>query len=188
MLSLEIKCNWEAWTIHLSQCAYIDLILCHFHFDDLKPLSMPIDTSFQLTAEQAPASTAEHAIRHHVPYCKAVRALNWAALATCPNITFAISTIACFTSNPRPAHWEAVKQIFHYLAGMCNLWLLYGETLQALEGYADTNSSMAKDRHAITSYTFLTDGGAVSWFSKHQEIVSLSTTKSEYVTATYCMA
>ena len=44
---------------------------------------------------------------------------------------------------------------------------------------------MAKDRKAISGYAFLIDGGAVSWASKKQEIVSLSTTKSEYVAATH---
>jgi hypothetical protein len=46
---------------------------------------------------------------------------------------------------------------------------------------------MAEDRRAITSYAFLIDGGAVSWSSKRQEIVSLSTTESEYVAATHGM-
>ena len=46
---------------------------------------------------------------------------------------------------------------------------------------------MAEDRRAISSYAFLIDGGAVSWSSKHQELVSLSTTKSEYVAATHSM-
>ena len=46
---------------------------------------------------------------------------------------------------------------------------------------------MAEDQHAITGYVFLIDGGAVSWSSKRQEIVSLSTTKSEYVAATHGM-
>jgi hypothetical protein len=44
---------------------------------------------------------------------------------------------------------------------------------------------MAEDRRAVSSYAFLIDGGAVSWSSKHQEIISLSTTKSEYVAATH---
>ena len=70
---------------------------------------------------------------------------------------------------------------------MRNLWLTYGETKRALEGYADADGSMAEDRRAITGYTFLIDGGAMSWSSKRQEIVSLSTTESEYVTAMHGM-
>jgi len=49
----------------------------------------------------------------------------------------------------------------------------------------DADGSMAEDRHAITGYAFLIDGRAVSWSSKCQEIVSLSTTESKYVAATH---
>jgi Reverse transcriptase (RNA-dependent DNA polymerase) len=187
MLGLEIKRDREARTIHISQHAYIDSILRRFNFDDLKPLSTPMDTSFRLTKEQAPASAAEHAIMRHVPYREAVGALNWAALATRPDIAFAVATVARFASAPGPAHWEAVKRIFRYLAGTRDLWLSYGETQRTLEGYADADGSMAEDRRAITGYAFLIDGGAVSWSSKRQEIVSLSTTESEYVAATHGM-
>jgi hypothetical protein len=187
MLGLEIKRDWEHSTIFVLQHAYIDSILRRFHFDDLKPLSTPMDTSFRLTKEQAPASAAEHAIMRHVPYREAVGALNWAALATRPDIAFAVATVTRFASSPGPTHWEAVKRIFRYLAGTRNLWLSYGETRRVLEGYADADGSMAEDRRAITGYAFLIDGGAVSWSSKRQEIVSLSTTESEYVAATHGM-
>jgi hypothetical protein len=103
---------------------------------------------------------------HNVPYHKAIGALNWAALATQPDIAFAVATVACFASNPGPAHWEAVKWIFHYLSGMCDLWLTYGKVSTPLEGYVDVDGSMAKDHHAISGYAFLIDGGAISWFSK----------------------
>jgi hypothetical protein len=44
MLGLEVKHNGEAGQIHISQCMYIDSILWHFGFDELKPLSTPFDT------------------------------------------------------------------------------------------------------------------------------------------------
>ena len=54
-----------------------------------------------------------------------------------------------------------------------------------LVGYADADGSMAEDQRAVSSYAFIVDGGAVSWSTKRQEIVSLSTTKSEYIAATH---
>jgi hypothetical protein len=51
---------------------------------------------------------------------------------------------------------------------------LYSVSRHALKGYTDADGSMGKDRHAISSYTFLIDGSAILWFSKWQEIISLS--------------
>ena len=82
-------------------------------------------------------------------------------------------------------HWEAVKRVFRYLKGTRDLWLSYGGIKKVLEGYADVDGSMMEDRRAISGYAFLVNGGAVSWSTKKQEIVSLSTTESEYIAATY---
>jgi len=183
MLGIEVKCDRPGRMVHLSQRAYIDAILRHYHLSDLKPLSTPMDHQVRLSSDQAPASAAEYAMMRDVPYHEAVGALNWAALAMRPDITFAVAMVARFAANPGPAHWEAVKWIFCYLSGTCNLWLTYGEASNPLEGYADADGSMAKDRRAISGYAFLIDGGAVSWSLKRQEIVSLSTTESEYVAA-----
>jgi transposase InsO family protein len=187
MLGIEVRRDREANTIHLSQRAYIDSILRRYHLNDLKPLSTPMDTQVRLTSEHAPASAAEFAAMRDVPYREAVGALNWAALSTRPDIAFAVATVARFAANPGPVHWEAVKRIYRYLAGTRELWLTYGEMQRALEGYTDADGSMAEDRRAITGYAFLIDGGAVSWSSKRQEIISLSTTESEYVAATHGM-
>jgi len=185
MLGIEVKHDRPGHLVHLSQHAYIDAILRRYNLTDLKPLSTPIDHQVCLSSDQAPASAAECTMMHDIPYCEAVGALNWATLATRPDIAFAVAMVACFAANPGPAHWEAVKQIFRYLSGMRDLWLTYGEADSPLEGYADADGSMAEDCCAISGYAFLIDGGAVSWSSKQQEIVSLSTTKSEYVVATH---
>ena len=173
--------------MHLSQRSYINSILWCYHLDDLKPLSTPMDTQIRLSSEQSPKSAAKFAAMRDVPYREAIGALNWAALSTHPDIAFAISTVAWFAAEPGPAHWEAVKRIFRYLAGTRELWLSYGETRRTLEGYADADGSMAEDRHTITGYTFLIDGGTISWSSKRQEIVFLSTTESKLVAATHVM-
>ena len=96
-----------------------------------------------------------------------------------------MQTISRFNTNPGSAHWEAVKRIFRYLKGTRDLWLTYGGVAKALVGYADADGSMSEDRKAISGYAFLVNGGAVSWSAKRQQIISLSTTESEYVAATY---
>ena len=78
-----------------------------------------------------------------------------------------------------------MKQVVHYLKGTANLWLSYGMTKMKLTGYTDADGSMAKDRHAISGYAFLIHGSTVSWSTKRQEIIALSTTKAEYVAITH---
>ena len=122
---------------------------------------------------------------HDIPYHEAVESLMYAVLSTCPDIMFAVQMVSHFSIKPRPAHWEAVKQIFRYLKGTIDLWLSYGTKKMILTGYTDADGNMAEDRHAISGYAFLIHGGAISWSAKWQEIVALSTTKAEYVAITH---
>ena len=62
---------------------------------------------------------------------------------------------------------------------------MYGITGNGLEGYTDADGSSQEHRRAISGYVFLINGGAISWSSKKQELVTLSTAESEYVAATY---
>ena len=98
---------------------------------------------------------------------------------------YAMMNVSRFSSNPSMPHWDAVRRIYRYLLGMKDLQMTYGGIEKALVGYTDADGSMDEDRKAISGYAFLIDGGAVSWSSKKQEIVSLSTTESEYVAATH---
>jgi Reverse transcriptase (RNA-dependent DNA polymerase) len=185
VLGIQVKHDHKAHTIHLSQHAYLEAVIRCYGFKGLKPLSTPMDTQAHLSSDQAPSSVAKHVVMCDVPYHEAVGALNWAALATRPDIAFTVSTMACFAANPRPAHWDTIKRIYRYLAGTLDVWLVYGKTTHTLEGYANADGSMAEDCHAISGYAFLIDGGTISWASKRQEIVSLSTTESKYVAATH---
>ena len=54
-----------------------------------------------------------------------------------------------------------------------------------LEGYTDADGSTNEDHHAVSGYVFLIDGGPISWSVKTQEIIALSMTEAEYVTATH---
>ena len=67
---------------------------------------------------------------------------------------------------------------------MKDLWLAYRGQVKELMGYVDADRSMNEDRRAISGYTFLVNGGAVSWSAKRQELILLLTTESEYVAAT----
>ena len=64
-----------------------------------------------------------------------------------------------------------------------NLTLTYGCSSDGLIGFTDADGMSNLDRRAISGYTFLYNGGAISWGSKQQELVALSTTEAEFVAA-----
>jgi hypothetical protein len=109
----------------------------------------------------------------------------YVSVATRPDITFAVSALLQFLDNPGEAHWDAVKRVFRYLAGTKTLALTYSGERHDLEGYTDADGVMQEHRKAISGNAFLIDGGAISWSSRKQELVTLSTAEAEYVAATH---
>jgi hypothetical protein len=96
-----------------------------------------------------------------------------------------MSILLRFLENLGELHWSTVKRIFRYLSGTRDLQLTYGGKRHDLVGYMDADGAAQEHRHAISGYTFILDEGAVSWSSKKQELVTLSTTEAEYITATH---
>ena len=96
-------------------------------------------------------------------------------------------TLAQFTENPGLAHWKALKRVYCYLVGTKKWSLTYGTEQKGLIGYADTDGVLQEHHHAILGHAFLIDGGAISWVSRKQELVMLSTTEAEYIAATHAV-
>ncbi|XP_073119675.1 uncharacterized protein [Henckelia pumila] len=82
-------------------------------------------------------------------------------------------------------HWSTVKMIFRYINGTSDAALCFGGSDFKLRGYVDSVYAGDLDkRKSTTSYVFTVAGGAVSWVSKVQTVVALSTIEAEYMTAT----
>ena len=85
---------------------------------------------------------------------------------------------------------SAVKRIFRYLNGSKNvgLWYLINDCFD-LVGYSDADHAGSQLERKSTSGTCQFLGSSlVSWFSKKQNCVALSTAESEYVAAGSCVA
>jgi hypothetical protein len=185
LLGIKIIRDRAARTISLSQTSYIDTILSRFSLSSASPYSVPMSPSTSLSKQDAPSNPTEAAHMRKVPYREAIGSLMYASVATRPDITFAVSTLSQFLENPGEAHWEAAKRVFRYLAGTKDLSLMYGGERYDLVGYTDADGASQEHRHAISGHAFLIDGGAVSWSSRKQELVTLSTAEAEYVAATH---
>lgn len=181
LLGMEITRNLGGHTISFSQRAYIDQILSRYGFDDIKPLAIPMDPYIQLSKDDCASTAEEVALMRYKPYRQVLGALMYAAVATRPDIAYAVSQLACYSENPGLQHWNQLRRVYAYLKGTRDLALtLGGEDKEPLVGYSDADGMTTEGRQAISGYAFLI-GGAVLWSSKHQDIVAQSTSEAEYV-------
>ena len=196
LLGIEVKRDHVKRTIMFSQRSYIDKILDHFSLQNAKPSTTPLDPHHQLTLAQCPSTPHQYEDMCDVPYREAIGSLMYAALGTRPDIVFAVSFLSQFMQNPGWPHWEAVKRVFRYLKGTREHMLTIGKSgtlpwndkeRTGLDGYCDTDWASQEHRHSMSGYIFTIDGGAVSWSSKKQSVVVLSTTEAEYIAAAHAM-
>ena len=88
--------------------------------------------------------------------------------------------------SPKDSHWQVGKIILRYVSGTNDLGIMYSTSENfKLIGYTDSdNGGNIDDRKSTSEYTFHFGTGVVSWASKKQPIVSLSSAEAEYVAAT----
>ena len=123
----------------------------------------------------------------NTPYLNAVSALNYLVIATRPDIAYTVGCLARFNSNPGPAHWAAMKHLLWYLQGTIDIVLTFApnNSTEAFQTWMDTDHRGNPDNSRSTSGFLAKVGtGAVSWASKLQNIVTLSTTEAEFVATT----
>ena len=107
-----------------------------------------------------------------------------------PDIMFSVCMCARFQSNPKESYLSAVKRIIRYLLGTINIWLWYPKNSTCnLIGYSGFDFAGSKTDRKSTSGTCHFIGSAlVSWHSKKQNSVALSTAEVEYISAGSCCA
>ena len=123
----------------------------------------------------------------HVPYANAVGALMCLAVATRPDIAYAVGVLAHFNSNPGHQHWTAVKHVFRYLRGTVDLVPTFGPDPSSTElftTYSDADHGGNPDNgKSTTGWVVKVGTGPIAWSSKLQGLVTLSTTEAEFVAA-----
>uniref|UniRef100_A0A2N9HLW0 Integrase catalytic domain-containing protein n=1 Tax=Fagus sylvatica TaxID=28930 RepID=A0A2N9HLW0_FAGSY len=185
ILGMQILRDRKAKKLWLSQEKYVERVLERFNMKHAKLVSTPLGGHFKLSKKSCPLSNKEKENMESIPYSSAVGSLMYAMVCTWPDIAHAVGVVSRFMVNPSKEHWEAVKWIFRYLRGSSKLCLSFGSSKPVLEGYTDADMVGDLDgRKSTSGFLFTFAWGAVSWQSKLQKCVALSTTKAEYIAAT----
>ena len=150
-----------------------------------KPVSTPLAIHFKLSKEMHPKIQEEIKYMSKVPYSSEVGNLMYGMVCTRPDISHAVGVVSRYMNNPGKEHWKAVQWILRYLRGTTSHALCFVCSNTVLQGYVDADMAGDKDsRRSTTGYVFTVGGTTISWISKLQHVVALSTMEAEYVVAT----
>ena len=176
-----LEFNRDNGGISIRQKGYILDILKKFGMADSKSVSTPMDIGVKLTHPEG-AMEKKYA---ELPYRELVGALMYLATATRPDIAHAVSFLSQFLTNYRQEHWTATKRVLRYLRGTPGIGITYGCGGSSIIGFSDSDwGNCLTDRRSYTGYIFMYNGGAVSWESRKQRTVALSSTEAEYMALT----
>ena len=177
-LGIKVEQNEKAGSLWIGQPAYTESLLKNFEMQDSKPVSTPVDISSKLTQ----AAENEDGI-DQPQFQSAIGSLMYLSINTRPDISYAVSSLARFSSKPTKEHWTALKRLLRYLRGTVGHGILYKqEGSKECIGFSDADwAGDVNDRKSTSGYVFMLNGGAVSWSSKKQKCVALSTAEAEYV-------
>ncbi|KAF6517721.1 hypothetical protein HZS61_003282 [Fusarium oxysporum f. sp. conglutinans] len=177
-LGMSVRRDRATRSIFLSQTTYLEKVLRDFGMDQCAPNATPVSTS--KFGEPGPDYKAADKLKEW--YAKAIGSLMYLMLGTRPDIAFAVSLCSRHLANPTNEHQTAVKRIFRYLKGSQNLELVYQGGLQPLLGYTDSDwAGDLETRRSTSGYVFNLGTGAISWSSKRQRTVALSSCEAEYM-------
>jgi len=204
ILGCKVIINHELECVTIQQSQYTSEIISKFlQLDDHIISTIPADSSLILSESHCPTTDDELQQMKSIPYRQAVGSLLWLALGTRPDISYAVGQVAKFNANPGLVHWNAVLKIFRYLKHTGSMGIIYKYSADShdrtltvfqshndigirgnpiLSGFSDANFARDTDsRRSTSGFIFMLAGAPISWQSRAQATVALSSTEAEYI-------
>jgi hypothetical protein len=176
-LGIRVTRDRKNGMLMLDQTQYIDKILSEFGMSNCKPTGTPMAPNAQFLAEAGETN---------VPYQNLIGVLNFIANSTRPDILYTVVRLSQYNNSYNQEHWSAALRVLRYLKETNKRCLVYkkGEN-PTLQGYVDADwGGDKRDCVSYSGFNFMYGKSLISWFSRKQRCVSLSSAESEYVAIT----
>ena len=123
-------------------------------------------------------------------YQSQIGSLMFTAICIRPDLSFAVGQLAQAAQDPDARHESGVKRILRYLQGTTSYGIHYaksGAEQITLQGYSDSDwAGCTKTRKSVSGWIFMLCGAAISWQSKKQSVVAMSSCEAEYIALSSC--
>jgi len=175
IIGQDIRREKALGTLKLSQGKYAAQVLEKCGMVECNPIGTPLEVGLQLVK----ANESDDAL----PYSEAVGSIMYLMVGTRPDLAFAIGKLSRFVSCYGKEHWAAIKRVLRYVKGSMDKGLVFDKnSFCVLQGFSDADwAGLEEKRRSTTGFTFIFGGAAVSWGSKLQKTVALSTMEAEYM-------
>ena len=169
--------DWERGTITISQSSFAEELARTYGVESGRRTPLPVGVKLAEYDER------EETVSH--PFRELVGSLMWLATQTRPDIANAVRAVARYCASPKEVHWNAAIGILGYVKRTSSFGITFQRGSYAgldMQVYADADyASKATDRRSVSGGLVMCGGGCISWFSRTQKCVTLSTTEAEYV-------
>ena len=173
-LGIQIERDIQHKIIKLSQQTYLEKVLVKFNMNDCNPVGVPMEPYLKLKPNQEKPTQK--------PFRELAGCLMYVALATRPDILQSVRFLCEYQANPGEEHWSYLKRILRYIKGTVEMKMFFRSTEDVLLAYSDADyANDTIDRKSISGFTIEVFGCTVSWSSKKQNCITLSSTEAEYV-------
>ena len=164
--------------IKMNQKRYITKILQRFDMSDCKARSTPCE--YKLNFDKEGESVDQKRYR------EVVGSLIYVMTCTRPDLSYIVSKLSQHLAEPKEQHMVTAKHVLRYLKGTVEQELCYKRSDSKLKLFSYCDADWAadqNDRKSTTGYCFslCKTGPIISWKSKKQATVALSTCEAEYM-------
>ena len=184
-VGLEIQRDRAARTLTIRQSRMANDLVARYGMQQAQPKAIPLTVGTQLTKASDDSQLLD---KQQFGYAELIGSLLYLSVCTRPDIAQAVGALSRFMAAPTFQHWQAARGVVRYLSGTVHTGISYGHVVAPLVGYCDADFAGDVDtRRSTTGYVFVLNGGAISWSSRRQPTVALSTAEAEYMAAAHAI-
>ena len=173
---LGIRVTENDQEISIDQEILIDDILNRYGMKECNSSDTPMEVEKKLVEDD------EQALSNQYPYRAIIGSLNYLSTITRPDISHTVNKLARKMERPTMKDWVAAKRVLRYLKGSKGFKISYKKSKHSgLILFSDSDYAGSEDKKSTSGFIALMNGSPISWYSRKQQTVALSTMEAEYV-------